>query len=112
MPLQIDGITLAMPLSMSTIIAIIIFILIKNTKKMEEHKIEKQRAVCSIAISLVSLIAIAGFIVAYMQYDQKKDAMAQATEALNAQEKRVMESYDRISNLAKIRQYENVIKGI
>ena len=61
---------------------------------MEEHKIEKQRAVWSIAIILVSLIAIAGFIVAYVQYDQKKDYMAQATEALNAQEKRVMESYD------------------
>lgn len=79
---------------------------------MEEHKIEKQKAVWSIVLVFVSLIAIAGFIVAYVQYDQKKDAMAQATEALNTQEKRVMESYDRIeSNLAKIGQYENMIKG-
>lgn len=79
---------------------------------MEENKFEKQRAVWSIVLIFVSLLAIAGFIVAYVQYDQKKDAMAQATEALNAQEKRVMDSYDRIeSNLKKIGQYENMIKG-
>jgi flagellar biosynthesis chaperone FliJ len=96
---------------MSIIAAIIIFILIKSTK-MEENKIERQRAVWSIVVILVSLIAIAGFIVAYVQYDQKKDYMAQATEALNAQEQRVMQSYDRIeSNLKKIGQYENMIKG-
>lgn len=77
-----------------------------------EEKFEKQRAIWSVVLIVVSLIAIAGFILAYVQYDQKKDAMAQATEALNAQEKRVMESYDRIeSNLAKIGQYENMIKG-
>jgi flagellar biosynthesis chaperone FliJ len=79
---------------------------------MEENKTERQRAVWSIVVILVSLIAIAAFIVAYVQYDQKKDYMAQATEALNAQEQRVMQSYDRIeSNLKKIGQYENMIKG-
>jgi flagellar biosynthesis chaperone FliJ len=79
---------------------------------MEEHKIERQRAVWSIVLVFVSLIAIAAFIVAYVQYDQKKDYMAQATEALNAQQKSVMDSYDRIeSNLKKIGQYENMIKG-
>jgi predicted nucleic acid-binding Zn-ribbon protein len=79
---------------------------------MEDHKIERQRAVWSIALVVVSLIAIAGIIFAYVEYDQKKDAMEQATAALNAQEQRVMDSYNRIeSNLAKIGRYENMIKG-
>jgi DNA repair exonuclease SbcCD ATPase subunit len=103
--------TLARLLAMSVIIVIFIYIIIKNTK-MEEHKMERQRAVWSIALVVVSLIAIAGIIIAYVQYDQKKDAMAQATAALNAQEQRVMDSYNRIeTNLAKISQYEKMIKG-
>jgi len=78
---------------------------------MEQQKMNKKKVAWSIALVLVSMIAVAGFIVAYAQYDQKQNYMAQATEALNAQEKRVMESYDRIeSNLAKIGQYENMIQ--
>jgi chromosome segregation ATPase len=79
---------------------------------MEYQKMEKKRIAWTIALVMVSLIAVAGFVVAYVQYDQKQNYMAQATEALNSQEKRVMESYDRIeSNLAKITQYEEMIKG-
>lgn len=79
---------------------------------MEANKIEKQRAVWTIMLVFISLIAVAGFIFAYVQYNQKQDYKVQATEALNAQEKRVMDSYDRIEkNLAKITQYEDMIKG-
>jgi chromosome segregation ATPase len=80
---------------------------------MEYQRMEKKKtAWLSIAIVMISLVAVAGFIVAWVQYDQKQNYMAQATDALNAQEKRVMESYDRIeSNLAKIGQYEDMIKG-
>jgi len=78
---------------------------------MENQKMDKKKVAWSVALVMVSLIAVAGFFVAYAQYDQKQNYMAQATEALNAQEKRVMESYDRIeSNLAKIGQYENMIQ--
>jgi flagellar biosynthesis chaperone FliJ len=79
---------------------------------MEYQRMEKKKMTWTIALVMVSLIAVTGFIVAYAQYDQKKDYMAEATDALNSQEKRVMESYDRIeSNLAKITQYEEMIKG-
>jgi hypothetical protein len=103
--------TLAMTLAMSFIILLILYIILKKTN-MEYQKMEKKRIAGTIALVMVSLIAVAGFIVAYTQYDQKQNYMAQATDALNAQEKSVMESYGRIeSNLAKITQYEEMIKG-
>jgi len=55
---------------------------------------ERQRAVWSMPCRSIT-DRNAGIIIAYVQYDQKKDAMAQATAALNAQEQRVMDSYNR-----------------
>ena len=78
----------------------------------QRQRKEENRVIWGIAIVILSMVAVAGYIVAWLQYDQKQDYMSQATEALNSQEKRVMESYDRIeSNLAKIGQYEDMIKG-
>jgi flagellar biosynthesis chaperone FliJ len=78
----------------------------------QRQRKEENRAIWGIGIVILSIVAVAGYIVAWLQYDQKQDYMSQATEALNSQEKRVMESYDRIeSNLAKITQYEEMIKG-
>ena len=78
---------------------------------MEQQKMDRNRVAKSIALFIVALVAVAGIIVAYVQYDQKQTFIAQATEEKIAQEKRVMDSYDRIeSNLAKIHQHESMIQ--
>jgi hypothetical protein len=65
----------------------------------------------NIAIALISLIAVAAFITAYMQYDKTKVFMAKSENDKVAQQKLVMESYDRIeSNLARITEHEAMIQ--
>jgi hypothetical protein len=65
----------------------------------------------NIAIVLISLIAVAAFITAYMQYDKTKVFMAKTENDKVAQQKLVMESYDRIeSNLARITEHEAMIQ--
>jgi hypothetical protein len=79
---------------------------------MEYVKMRKNLAIWITAFTVVSLIAVAAIIVAYVQYDQKKTYMAQVIDDQSNREKLVMESYDRIeSNLARISQYENMITG-
>jgi hypothetical protein len=79
---------------------------------MENQKMDKKRVAWVVSLIAVTLIAISGIVIAYQQYDQKQTYMAQATEEKIAREKAVMDSYDRIeSNLVKIGQYENRIKG-
>jgi len=105
-----DGIALANPFAMSLII-LIIYLITTNNKKMENQRINRTKLTWSIAMIMVSLIAVAGIVVAYQQYDQKQTFMAKAAEDKQAMELSVMESYDRIeSNLARIAQYENMIQ--
>jgi len=95
---------------MSFMILLIIYILIKKTK-MENQKMDKKRLAWGISLIVVTLIAISGIVVAWQQYDQKQTYIAQALEDKNAREKALMDSYDRIeSNLARIGQYENMIR--
>ena len=78
---------------------------------MENQKIDKTRVKWGISLVVVTLIAIAGIVVAYQQYDQKQTYIAQAAADKQAMETSVIESYDRIeSNLARIAQYENMIQ--
>jgi len=78
---------------------------------MENQKSDRKKVALGISLIIVTLIAVSGFVVAWQQYDQKQTYIAQATEDNNAREKAVMESYDRIeSNLARIAQYENMIR--
>ncbi|MCK9400108.1 MAG: hypothetical protein M0Q51_08975 [Bacteroidales bacterium] len=73
---------------------------------------DKKKVAWGISLIVVTLIAISGIVIAWQQYDQKQTYMAQTTEEKIAREKAVMYSYDRIeSNLVKIGQYENMIKG-
>jgi len=79
---------------------------------MENQKMDKKKVAWGISLIVVTLIAISGIVIAWQQYDQKQTYMAQTTEEKIAREKAVMYSYDRIeSNLVKIGQYENMIKG-
>lgn len=79
---------------------------------MENQKMDKKKVAWGISLIVVTLIAISGIVIAWQQYDQKQTYMAQTTEEKIAREKAVMDSYDRIeSNLVKIGQYENMIKG-
>ncbi|NTV84648.1 MAG: hypothetical protein HGA23_10170, partial [Bacteroidales bacterium] len=77
---------------------------------MEHQEKNKTKIAWTIALVLVSMIAVAGIIVAYTQYDQKQIIMAQTADEKQATELRINESYDRIeTNLAKISQYETMI---
>lgn len=65
----------------------------------------------NIALGIVSVIAVVGIIIAYTQYDQKNAFIEKSEMDKVAQEKLVMESYDRIeANLAKITEHEAMIK--
>ncbi len=78
---------------------------------MERHEMNKTRTTWTIALVLVSMIAVAGIIVSYMQYDQKQTLIAQTADEKLATELRINESYDRIeTNLAKISQFETMIR--
>jgi flagellar biosynthesis chaperone FliJ len=94
---------------MSIMIVFILYTLLK-INKMEDVKSNSKRMVLGISLFVVSLIAVAGFLVAYVQYDQKKEFVASAAQEQQNREKVVMDSYARIeSNLARIGQYENMI---
>ena len=65
----------------------------------------------NIALGIVSVIAVVGIILAYMQYDQKNTFIEQAQVEKTTHEKLVQDSYDRIeANLAKITEHEAMIK--
>lgn len=78
---------------------------------MEQQRTNNKKLAGTIALVLVSLIAVAGMIFAYVQYDQKQSFIAQAAIDKQAIETSVTQSYDRIeSNLARIVEYENMIQ--
>lgn len=79
---------------------------------MEYQQMRKHLSIWITAFVIVSLVAVAGIITAYVQYDQKQTYIALANMDNTNREKLVMESYERIeSNLARISQYENMING-
>ena len=78
---------------------------------MENQKMDRKRLAWGISLIVVTLIAISGIVVAWQQYDQKQTFIAQAIEDKNTREKAMKDSYDRIeSNLARIGQFENMIR--
>lgn len=82
-----------------------------ETPKIESQKTDKKKITWIASLIVVALIAIAGIVVAYQQYDQRQEFIAQATEEKLAREQAMMESYARIEgNLAKISQHESMIQ--
>ena len=78
---------------------------------MKDQSWKRNNLTRNIILVVVSLIAAAGIIVAYVQYDQKNAYIEKTTAENVSREKRIMESYDRIeSNLAKINQHESMIQ--
>jgi DNA repair exonuclease SbcCD ATPase subunit len=71
----------------------------------------KNRSVVkNIILLLVTAVAAAGIIAALRQYDQKKEFMEEARKMQAAQEKYMLETFNRIeANLASIREHEGLI---
>jgi cell division protein FtsL len=78
---------------------------------MEKQNWNRTNHIKNIALALVAVIAIAGITIAYVQYDKMQVYIEKTDADKVAQDKLVMESYDRIeANLAKITEHEAMIK--
>jgi len=63
-----------------------------------------------LALVLMVLIAIAGVVAFYMEYNHKQKLMAEYNQAMTDQQNHVLAVYDQIeSNLASIREHESMI---
>ena len=72
----------------------------------------KNSSAKNLVIVLLALVAISAGLIAYYQYQEKKQLVANLTEEQIVKQEKVMDAYARIeANLAKIREHEGLIQN-
>lgn len=72
----------------------------------------KNSSAKNLVIVLLALVAISAGLIAYYQYQEKKQVVANLTEEQIVKQQKVLDAYARIeNNLAKIREHEGLIQN-